>query len=371
MRLGVNGRFLTARPTGVQRYAHELLAALSTLTDPVLFVPRGARPAGGVAARLEAYEGRSRGPLYEQLELPVAARHARADVVLGPANAAPLVGGPHVVVLHDVLPLLRPGDYTLRYRAWVRVAHVAAARRAAAVVTVSAWSADQISRCLGIPRSRMTVIPQGVGPLDAPAEGEPVAEMRRRLDLDGPYFLAVTGGDPRKGAGFLEELWRDPTWQAGGNATLVVVGGAHRGVHRPLPGRDHAPAVLRLGSVSDDDLRALYTGSVALLHPASAEGFGRPPLEALACGTRAIVAPYGPASEVLGDAADIMPLDPKRWGAALGAALGEPDDERARRVDLGRRHAARYTWAETARMVLAVCEAVAAGTDRSGATLPG
>lgn len=359
MRLGVNARYLTARPTGVQRFAHELVRALAPLVDTTLLVPGGGWSDEGVPPDAKVIEGRLRGPLYEQTELPVAARRSGLDVVLHPASAAPLVGGPHVVVLHDVLPLLQPGDFTLRYRLWARTAHFAAARRAAALVTVSEWSADRIAERLDIPRSRISVAVQGVGPLDRPAAPGQVADLRRRYGLGERFFVAVMGGDPRKGGAFLEAVWEG--WLAGEAAgvDLVLVGDTYRTVHRSAPTSLGRAVVHRLGHVPDEDLRALYTGSVALLHPSLAEGFGRPPLEALACGTRVLVAPYGAAEEVLGDAADVVPLDRELWRAALEALLAEPAPRRADRLCAGARHAGRFRWDATATAVLTACEAVA------------
>lgn len=353
MRLGVNARFLGARPTGVQRFARELVRALAGAAEPTLLVPRGIDAAENLPAGLPVVAGALPGPVWEQVELPRAARRAGVDVVLHPASSAPCWGGPHVVVLHDVLPLVRPDDFTRRYRLWARIAHVAAARRAAAVVTVSEWSADRIAEHAGIPRARITVVPQGAGPLDRPATPERVAEARRRHRLDEPYFLAVTGGDPRKGAAFLEEVWAG--WADADRPRLVLVGGAHAHVHRARTPRPDGPGVRRLGHVPDEDLRALYTGAIALLHAAPAEGFGRPPLEALACGTRVVVAPYGPAREVLGDHAAVVPLEADRWRACLARLLCEPADERAERVRSGMRHAERFDWAVAARTILDVC----------------
>jgi glycosyltransferase involved in cell wall biosynthesis len=118
---------------------------------------------------------------------------------------------------------------------------------------------------------------------------------------------------------------------------------------------------LRLGRVDDETLRALYTGAVALAFPSLGEGFGRPPLEAMACGTAAVVAPYLAAAEVLGDAADIVPLDVDRWVAALARLVLEGEDARRRRLEAGIQQAARHSWDAGAETVLRSCETVASG----------
>jgi glycosyltransferase involved in cell wall biosynthesis len=355
MRLGINGRFLAADATGVQRFAFEVTRRLASRPGVTVFLPRRVSWPSDVPPPERISRGAGSGPLWEQLELPRRARAEHMSVVLHPASSAPLVGGPHVVVLHDVIPLARPADFTLGYRMWTSVAHVRAARRAAAVVTVSDWSAEEIARRCGIPRGKVAVVQQAPGPLDAPATASQVQEVRRRLHLGDRYLLAVVGRDPRKGASFLEQLWaRRPAGDA--RPELVLVGRDAGRVHRAAPHRG-TDGIRRVSDVTDADLRALYTGAVGLLHPSAAEGFGRPPLEALACGTRVIAAPYGPARAVLGAAAELVELDSARWRAAIDDLLAEPSAIRANRIARGRAWAARFDWDQTADRIWAVCMA--------------
>jgi glycosyltransferase involved in cell wall biosynthesis len=355
MRLGVNGRFYGARTTGVQRFAREVTARLAALEEVVLFIPSDV-PAAGLPPEARVVRGRLRGQAWEQVELPLAAWGRDLDLVLHPANAAPRFGPPGVVVLHDLTPLSHPSAYRSLYRTWVRLAHAAPAKRAHRVITVSDWSAGEIGRFLGIPAERISVVLQGAGPLDSPASPEAVADVRLRYGLPRPFFLAVGGGDPKKGGAFLRRVWRQVGSAA---ADLVAVGGTFGAVHTtgsetgaPLPLHGHVP---------DDDLRALYTGSVALLFPSEAEGFGRPPLEALACGTRVVAAPYGPVAQVLGNAADVIPLDESLWVGRVRALLDEPPQTRRARIEEGRRHAAGFSWDRAAARVARVCRDVVEG----------
>jgi glycosyltransferase involved in cell wall biosynthesis len=359
MRLGINGRFLAADRTGVQRFALEVTRRLVSRPDVTLLLPRGAEWPSDLPPPPRVSRGAVDGPLWEQLELPRQARAEGTSVVLNPASSAPLFGGPHVLVLHDVMPLARPSDFTWKYRAWTSIAHVRAARRAAAVVTVSEWSAQEIARRCGIPRGRISVVEQAPGPPDAPATPEEIAAVRRCLQLPERYVVAVVGHDPRKGAAFLEQTWAE--WpESDAPPPLVMVGRRAGRVHRSAS-RNVAPAGVRhIGEVSDAQLRALYTGAVALVHPSAAEGFGRPPLEALACGTRVLAAPYGAARAVLGSAADFVELEADRWRAAVAATLAEPRTLRADRVAHGRAWAARFDWERTVDRIWSVCMAARA-----------
>lgn len=357
MRLGINGRFLEARITGVQRFAREVTERLAALEEVVLFIPGDMPHDVPMPRGVRVARGRLGGRTWEQMELPRASRAEGVDIVLHPANAAPVFGPPGVVVIHDLTPLSHPWAYRPLYRAWVRLAHAGPAKRARRIVTVSDWSAGEIQRLLGVPAERITVVLQAADPLGAPATPEAVARVRGQYRLTRPYFIAVPEGDPKKRGDFLRRAWRS---LGDVDADLVVVGAGFGAVHAAGDGSGSSSAPL--GHVPDEDLRALLTGCVSLLFPSQAEGFGRPPLEALACGTRAVVAPYGPATQVLGTAADIVPLSVERWADRIRLLLAEDEHVRRVRIEQGRRHARGFSWDRVSRQIAEVCRAAAAET---------
>lgn len=361
MRLAVNGRFLTARPTGVQRVARELVREMiRQLREPeclTLFVPRGHEPSPELRGARIPVTGRLGGIPWEQLELP--ARTLRGyDVSLDPANAGPVWGGRRVLVLHDVLPLTHPDGYSPAFREWFRRVVVTAARRARRVVTFSEWSKEQAVRAIGLRPERVVVAIQGTRPFRDPAATGAVRAVLDRLGVASGYVLATGLGDPRKNVEFLADVMEVLRRRPGPGPLLVLTGAGYRHVHPPVEATRH-PDVRRLGHVTDADLRALYTGAGAFCFPSLAEGFGRPPLEAMACGAPVITAPYGSAREVLGDAASIVPLEPGAWADAIEEALTDGPGRR-RRVARGRAHAARFRWEDTARQVFEACRAAAA-----------
>ena len=362
MRLGINGRFLGAPRGGVRRFAEGIAGGLVRETDCVWLLPRGVFPGGVFPPGVETRTGRLRGHAWEQLELPGVARGAGCDVVLHLANTAPLRGGPHVATVHDVTPLTDPVWFRRRYAAWHRWGVAPALRRARALLTVSAWSAAELRGALGVPADRVHVVDQGAAPLDGPAAAAEVDAVRRRYRAGGRWLLAVGAGDPRKNVAFLAGvLERLGERLPGGAPSLVVVGrgGGGRVWARPPALSSIRGRIVPVGEVDDATLRALYTGAEALCHPSLAEGFGRPPLEALACGTPVVTAPYDAAREVLGDAAEQVPLDPGAWAAALERVLRETAEARARRIDRGRRQAASHRWEYGVARVLEVCREVA------------
>ena len=356
MRLGVNGRFYGARVTGVQRFAREV--AVRILEDATLFLPAGAEPPPDLPATARVIHGRLRGHAWEQFELPVQRRSAGCDTMLHMAGTAPLGSEGDVLVIHDVLPLTDPAWFAAGFRIWRGAVLRRAAPRAARVVTVSEWARDEILRTLPIAPHRVVVAEQGLEPFDRPAPREQVEALRARRSLPGPFLLAVGAGDPRKNLPFLGRVLR--LWRERGERPppLVVVGEPHPHLFTAAGGWPADVDVRVLGRVDDVELHALYTAATALCFPSRAEGFGRPPLEALACGTPAVVADYAAAREVLGDAAHILPLEPDLWVDVLRSLLSTPRPRA--RPEL----AARYAWAATADIVRETCEAASAERTR-------
>jgi glycosyltransferase involved in cell wall biosynthesis len=354
VKLGINGRFLCAPVTGVQRFAREVAARLFGAADTVLFVPRGAPVPEAWRDAVAIVEGRLTGHVWEQLELP--GRAAACDVTLHLAGTAPLRGGRDVLVVHDLLPLVEPAWFAPRYAAWHRFLVPRVVRRSTRLVTTTDAVRNDLVDRLGVQRARVDVAPQGVAPFDRPAGDDDMRRARAIFDLPDRFILALGAGDARKNVPFLTDVvkrWRarDPDAPA-----LVIAGEAERRVHGSARTQGSgAPEVRWLGRVSDAELRALYTLASAFAFPSSAEGFGRPPLEAMACGTPAVVADYPAAAEVVAGEAQIVALAVDAWIHALDAAVRDRDPGRDR-ARAGR-IVARWRWEDAVAVVLAACHA--------------
>lgn len=354
MKIALNGRFHAAPVTGVQRFAREVAARIARDAEVLLLLPRGVAPPDGWTG--EVQNGALRGHPWEQTEFSARARRAGCDVCLSLAGTLPGSGGPHVGMIHDLLPLLHPEWFSAAFSAWYRLAVGRNARRAARLVTVSRWSADTIVRTLRFPAERISIAPQSVAPFDAPATPAAVHEVRRKYGLGERYILAGGWGDARKNVSFLTDVMRVWSRREPAAPELVVVGRASQRVHGSTDGPPDDARVHVLGRVDDEELRALYTGAAVFAFPSLAEGYGRPPLEAAACGTPSVVAPYGAAAEVLRDGALIVELDVERWIDALRSLC----DDRARHDDLlarGQTIAHEGSWDAAAAVVLDACAA--------------
>jgi glycosyltransferase involved in cell wall biosynthesis len=192
---------------------------------------------------------------------------------------------PMVVTLHDIVPLKRSGEY-LRSGLRFKLRYLAV-KRAVQVIVPTSVVADDAVNVLEIPAERINVIGEAAAPEFHPRSPQEVSDVRERFGLPESYLLWVGGlrtPDPRKRVAALARVRR--------TLPLVLVG---------PPGKwaTELPNVILTGAVSDDDLAAIYTGAHALVFPSDEEGFGLPPIEALACGTPVSVCDVPALREVL------------------------------------------------------------------------
>jgi glycosyltransferase involved in cell wall biosynthesis len=221
----------------------------------------------------------------------------RGDVFHSPwIEGAPLRSPvPSVVTLHDLVPLKRPGEY-LRTGLRFKLRYLAV-QRATRVIVPTRAVADDAMTALEIPAERIVVIPEAAASVFWRRPAEQVQAVRARFALPDRYLLwvgAMRTPDPRKRVAALARATR--------SLPLVLTGPAGRWA-RELPG------VQLTGAVSDDDLAAIYTGAHALVFPSDEEGFGLPPVEALACGTPVAACDVPALREVLAGLVTLSDLD--------------------------------------------------------------
>jgi glycosyltransferase involved in cell wall biosynthesis len=261
----------------------------------------------------------------------------------------PLSRGRKVVTIHD-MSFVRFPEFTeernLRHLTTV-IRHTA--DQADAIITVSHFSAAEVESLLNVPRERIHPIHLGV----SSAYGRPTADrieaMRRRYGLSRPYLLTVGTLEPRKNLPFLVDVFEDLKTFDGD----LVVAGMRGWKFEPILERLRTSAksarIRYLEYVDEADLPALYAAAELFVLTSHYEGFGLPPLEAMACGTPVVSSTGGSLPEILGQAAVTLPtFDRSLWAEAVTRLLGDT----ARRASLtraGLQHAAGFTWRETAR----------------------
>jgi glycosyltransferase involved in cell wall biosynthesis len=348
-----NGKFLSARPTGVHRVAGELISHI----DRLLAARPGAdgrwsiicpRDAHG-SLPLEVIQRRQAGVLtwqtWEQFELPFLARGA---VLVNLCNLAPLAHRHSVTLIHDAQVFLTPESYSTAFRTWYRFALPRIGAGAAQLVTVSDYSRDRLAEAGVAPRNRISVIANGVDHLHGVA-AEPEILERLRL-TSGRYVVGAANAQSHKNVALLFAAFAEPGME---NLTLVLVG-ADGAAAFAAAGAPAPPGVVFAGRVSDGELRALYEQAACLAFPSTTEGFGLPPLEAMACGTPVVTSNVSSLPEVVGDAAVLV--NPENvFDIARGIREVLLDDAlRERLIRRGFEQAARFSWERTAREVLEI-----------------
>ena len=360
----INGRYLAARRTGVQRVAAALVGEIDQHASREeverwrLLRPPGAQ-AAGLARISEVEAGLLSGQLWEQAVLP---SRAGAALVLNLCNTAPIISPCNVVMIHDAQVFLSPESYGKVFRRWYAWLLPRIGRSALRVLTVSEFSKRSLVRFGVADAERIEVIPNGCDHLTGPAD----ASVRLRLGIDRlPYVVMMASLQKHKNVDVVFRAFERPELSG---VQLVLVGGddaaAFQAVGRPSP-----PRAVFAGRLSDAGLRGLLDGALALACPSLTEGFGLPPLEAMSRGCPAVVAPEGALPEVCGDAAVYADAaDPEAWAAAL-AVLLDPL-VRARQVELGRERAACFTWEASGRRLLSVLRPLEPGSplDRKSAS---
>ena len=296
----------------------------------------------------------SRGPLglLEPFELSWKLRRLRPDVYFSPGFNPPLDAPvPVVFTIHDLIHLHFPAESSAVKKLYYRLVVRPAARRAAAVLTVSQFSRQQIVDWAGIEEDKVIVVGCGCSEHftpDGPAHAE-----------DRPYVLHVGTHKPHKN---LPKLLL--AFAAAGlhhQMRLLLTGSPHEALLRRARELGIVHAVRFIGELSDEQLACRYRGAAAVAVPSLHEGFGLSALEAMACGTPVLAADATSLPEVVGDAA--VRVHPRSTESMALGLLRIVSDEclRARCRAEGLRQARRFSWDITGRKVRDVLESVAAG----------
>ncbi|MHB1282845.1 MAG: glycosyltransferase family 4 protein [Metallibacterium scheffleri] len=300
-----------------------------------------------------------RGHAWEQLRLP---GHCRGKLLWSPSNTGPLAVRNQVVTIHDVVPLDHPEWLNPRFAAWYRFLIPRLARRVKHVIVDSDFTRQRLIAHTGIGPGKISVIHCGVDARFRPQSPEAINSARAALQVPpGRYVLSVGSLEPRKNLGRLLLAWQSALSELPADAWLVVAGAKGKGlVFADVPELAHLPARVHLaGYVPEEALPALYAGADAFVYPSMYEGFGVPPLEAMACGIPTLVSNRTSIPEVVGDAAlQVDPFDVNAIAQGL-VQLSTDANLRAKLGRVGRERAALYTWDHTAKRTLQVLQEAA------------
>ncbi len=322
----VNLRTLGYRITGVQRYLLSLLPHMPAELNSV-------RPS-------HALQG-IKGHIWEQVYLPT---QLKSRLLWSPGNTGPIGVSRQVLTVHDAASLDHPEWFDRKFALWYAALLPRLMQKVCAIVTVSHFSKERILRLTDVKPERVHVIPNGVDKRFRPVDSKTVTQVKADFELNSPYILYVGSLEPRKNLRILIEAWRLGAFDG---ATLALVGATGH-LFQQLEFGSIPDGVRLLGRVEDEGLPALYSGAMGFVYPSVYEGFGLPPLEAMACGCPVAVSDIPAHREVCGGTANYF--DPFRLediSAKLEWLLRLDGASRASVVEQGMRRAALYNW-ETA-----------------------
>ena len=305
---------------------------------------------------------------FEQIAFPRACRRLNAALAHVPYWAPPILPSvPTVVTIHDLIPLLLP-EYRggLLVRLYTSLVSIAA-RRASLAITDSAASRQDIIARLGLSAGRVRVVHLAADERYTPAPVPGDREVRARYRLPERYVLYLGGFDVRKNVAAVLRAYRLAGPAIGKDCPLVIAG------RLPQEDTPFAPDPRRLarelevdertvrftGFVDEADKPALYRDAVAFIFPSRYEGFGLPPLEALACGVPVVGSNTSSLPEVVGNAGVLLPPDDAEGIAEALIRLATDDGFHAELSRQALAQAARFSWERAARETLAVYRDVA------------
>jgi len=351
MSIWVNARFLTQRITGVQRFAIEISRQLKRLSPDIKFVAPGNIIHDALAAELNIVaHGKMSGHLWEQWELPLFLKKRGRPLLINLGNTSPLHYKNKIVVIYDVSFIRNPRWFSKKFYYYYKFIVARAAREAIKIITVSEFSKKEIQELLNISADKIEIV-------YAAAPKEAGDEIGKDLCRSGRYILAVSSMGPNKNLNNLVAAFIGSGIK---HVKLIIVGPGNRSFsHKKLvEAIGSNPDIIFTGYVSDHDLFGLYRRAEFFIYPSLYEGFGIPPLEAMACGCPVIVSRASSLPEICGDAAlYVNPHDIDDIKRALSEILGN-GELRQELILRGRERVKLFSWNDSAMRLMKIIQGI-------------
>jgi len=371
VRIGLDALLLGGKPgvrkTGVSRYEAELTAALlqqqgddefrvyaSSGDDetPSMPFPEWRQPWISTAHPVARIGWEQSGLVFQAYRDRIELLHGMAFVT------SPAWRGPSVVTIHDLAFMKLGGHAPKRRTIYLSTMIKQSVKRAGRIIVISSQTSQDAQALLGVDPGKIAITPLGVSPTLKPLTPDARVAFRKRHDLDRPTILYLGTLEPRKNIPILLRAFDRIAEESGAE---LVLGGAEGWLtdelHQTLSSMRWRDRVRLTGFIPETDLAAWLSAADCFAFPSRYEGFGLPPLEAMACGTPVISSTSSSLPEVLGDAAVLVdPDDVEGLGDALARVLGDAVLASGLR-ERGLARAARYSWAETARLTRMVYQA--------------
>lgn len=368
MRIGVDARLMHHQPAGISRYTLHLLQAMAQLNrDDEFVVFQHRKHRTPLITQPNFRRATLFAPVHHPLEqwmLPLELLRFPLDL-LHSTDFIPPLRSPvaAVITVHDLAFLHWPHFVTKDSAAYYGQID-RAVRHARHIIVPSDNTKQDLIGQLGVPENRVSVIPEAADPSFQPLPVAPTRQaIMEKYELPGAYILFVSTIEPRKNVTGLLHAFHHLRERYRATDVTLVLAGSHGWLYEETLAVVNSlkleNATRFLGRVSDEELRRLYVGARCHVHPAHYEGFGLPPLEAMACGTPTIVSNSSSLPEVVGDAALLVdPNNPEEIAVAMHRLLIDDDLHGELRAK-GLQRAQCFSWESAAHSTLEVYQMVA------------
>jgi glycosyltransferase involved in cell wall biosynthesis len=362
MRIAIDAHMVGTRETGNETYVVNLIKALGKIDpdneyvllsdDPSLLPAELSAPPNFSAVQVLPATSLIRIPV----SMPYIAWRERYDLLHVNYVAPPVSPVPTVVTIHDISYEFVPEFFSPRDR-WLLSALVPfSASRAAKIIAVSEHTKRDIVKEYGVPSDKVVVTHEAAASRFRPIpDAQQTRGIRDKYGISNSFILTVGNLQPRKNLGRLIEAFIQLRQRIVSEPQLVIVGQPswrESDVYRLVHDRGLLDQVVFTGYVPDDDLPLLFSAATIFVYPSLYEGFGLPPLEAMACGAPVIASNVSSLPEVLGDGALLVdPYDVEGLAQAMLDLLTDPARLRAVAAR-GLARSRTFTWENTARQTL-------------------
>ncbi len=368
MHIGIDAHAIGARQGGNETYIRNLIKALAEIDGKNRYTIYLANPEAaaiwrnGFTEQFPNFEIRSLPPPTPLVRVPVALavelRLRPVDLLHVQFTAPPFCRVPVVATIHDLAFEHLPETFTRRGSLQLKLTVRRTAKKAARIATVSEYSRQDLLRTYKLPPEKVVVTHNGVEPHFSPQcnSAHESSEIRRRFGVERDFILAVGSLQPRKNLVRLIRAYAKlRSEQERFNHQLVIVGRKlwlTDEIFAEVKKQKWANDVILTGYVADEDLPALYRAASAFVYPSIFEGFGLPPLEAMACGTPVVTSNTSSLPEVVEDAALLIdPYNEQDLANALQRIVGD-ELLRVRLRKHGAEQAKKFTWRAAAEKTL-------------------
>jgi glycosyltransferase involved in cell wall biosynthesis len=364
MHIGIDAHAIGARQGGNETYIKNLIESLAEIDGENRYTVyhANARAAEEWRGRFPNFAVRLLPPPTPLVRVPVALafelRLRPVDLLHVQYTAPPFCPAPVVVTIHDLAFEHLPETFTRRGSFQLKLTVRRTAKKAARIATVSEYSRQDLIRTYKLPPEKIVVTHNGVEPRFSPSPGSPdeTQAIRRRFGIEHDYILAVGSLQPRKNLVRLIRAYADLRNQhASFTHQLVIVGRKlwlTEQIFKEVARQKWVKDVILTDYVDDQDLPALYRAAALFVYPSLFEGFGLPPLEAMACGTPVITSNTSSLPEVTGDAAILIdPYNDEQLSRSIISIVNDRTLQ-AQLREKGISQARKFTWRTAAEQTL-------------------